>query len=248
MNKRPFRQLRNTALFFIIVPIIGLVVWFWQPRQSFVSIERTGCRGTCPVYQLTVWKNGRISYTGENHVHLIGEHKARISKELAHQLFADLEAVGVYELDDYTKRQATSHSFATVTIWDQGKFNRIEHYLGDFSAPRNVFTVELLISESVRELDLIAERTETVAGEVEIILSTEPAGCGFNLLLFCYRYKLTENAIWKKIDPELLSGLPLEENFEYLLTVEITHVHLSPNGNSYDELRVVEIIEKTAVP
>ncbi|MEM7336617.1 MAG: DUF6438 domain-containing protein [Chloroflexota bacterium] len=210
-------------------------------------IERTHCLGTCPVYQLTIWKDGRISYTGAHHVNHTGQYSSRIPSEEAEKLFDLLEVLDVYSLDDYSFYGATDSPTAYVTIWDQGKFNQIHHYFGDSTAPPNLFTIEKLIDDAVAEHDLVYRSARTFAGEIDIIVSTEPVECGSLNQEQCYRYKVVEQLLWKKLSPELLIGASLEPNLEYVLKVEMAHIVLSPGGHSYDEFRILDVISQTAV-
>jgi hypothetical protein len=47
---------------------------------SSIEVERRGCRGTCPVYQVTILRDGRVRFTGSRHVALVGLGTRRISR------------------------------------------------------------------------------------------------------------------------------------------------------------------------
>lgn len=47
----------------------------------FVTLQRTGCFGTCPDYTLTVFASGRIQYQGKAFVKLGGSHAGEIGPE-----------------------------------------------------------------------------------------------------------------------------------------------------------------------
>jgi hypothetical protein len=58
----------------------------WVPAQAVdlpddteIVLQRTGCLGTCPEYQLTIRADGSVVYEGRNHVHTKGVRKGKIS-------------------------------------------------------------------------------------------------------------------------------------------------------------------------
>jgi len=63
-----------------------------------ISLTRTGCYGTCPMYDLKIKANGVVEYTGRAHVKNIGNYKGTISKESADKLF---EKINNYNWSEY---------------------------------------------------------------------------------------------------------------------------------------------------
>lgn len=52
-----------------------------QPRDGaalLLAMERTPCEGTCPVYRVRVWTDGRVAYHGDWNVAVQGPREARL--------------------------------------------------------------------------------------------------------------------------------------------------------------------------
>lgn len=49
-----------------------------SPRLSSITLQRTGCMGSCPVYSLTLNDSGEATYSGHQFVPRIGVYKARV--------------------------------------------------------------------------------------------------------------------------------------------------------------------------
>ncbi len=45
-----------------------------------ITLERTGCYGTCPIYSLTIYGDGKVTYEGKRHVDNIGEFTGQLSQ------------------------------------------------------------------------------------------------------------------------------------------------------------------------
>jgi hypothetical protein len=45
------------------------------PADFSLSIQRTGCRGRCPIYQLSIDHTGKVVYTGERFTDLTGTYE-----------------------------------------------------------------------------------------------------------------------------------------------------------------------------
>jgi Domain of unknown function (DUF6438) len=48
---------------------------------SSIKLERTACLGTCPIYSVTIFSDGRLEYKGEMFVKAKGIHQETAAKE-----------------------------------------------------------------------------------------------------------------------------------------------------------------------
>ena len=48
--------------------------------SAIITLERTACYGTCPIYSLSIYKNGKTKYFGLEYVQQTGLHQSSISK------------------------------------------------------------------------------------------------------------------------------------------------------------------------
>ncbi|MFC1670936.1 DUF6438 domain-containing protein [Spirochaetota bacterium] len=109
-----------------------------------LSLERTMCYGTCPVYTVSVDDNGNIEYYGEMFVSKAGSHKWKVPKKTVTALNKLLTRYKFLSFkNSYTEYNATDMPSAIITIkTDDGKKKRVEHYHGDFNAPEELNEIE----------------------------------------------------------------------------------------------------------
>lgn len=63
-----------------------------ESKESFISLYRSGCFGTCPSYKVTINGDGSFLYFGRNYVDHLGSHIGVLSAENASLLFKDLKS------------------------------------------------------------------------------------------------------------------------------------------------------------
>jgi len=114
-----------------------------------ITLERTACYGTCPVYNLTIHGNGTVVYEGKRFVNITGIRTITISDGEVRQLISEFETIDYFSLNDnYTQKIATDMPSATTSISVNGKTKTISHYHGDTSAP----TVLILLEDKIDEI------------------------------------------------------------------------------------------------
>ena len=115
-----------------------------------ITLERTACFGTCPVYTLTINGDGTVIYEGKDFVKTGGRAETAISQDKVKQLISEFEKVDYFSLNDsYTERTITDAQTVITSITIDGKTKTIEHYYGDFSAPKQLTELEDKIDEIV---------------------------------------------------------------------------------------------------
>jgi hypothetical protein len=108
-----------------------------------ITLERTACFGTCPVYTLEVHGDGTVIYHGEKYVNMEGTHHGTISGQQFGQLLLDFSNIEFYSLKDrYVERMATDLPSAITSITINGQTKTVEHYHGDFTAPKKLMALE----------------------------------------------------------------------------------------------------------
>lgn len=107
------------------------------PADTLISLERTECFGTCPVYKVTISADGTVTFDGKRLVEKTGVAEGRISREEVGELIAGFEAANYFSLKDaYTPDSghcpevATDHPSANTSIRVGGKFKSVQHYHG----------------------------------------------------------------------------------------------------------------------
>lgn len=112
-------------------------------HELLASIERTACFGTCPMYRLTVYRDGTLEYEGEQFVKLTGKHTDTISPEQVAELDRLFAANGYFDLKDaYDDASVTDMPSCHTAYAQGGRTKTIRHYLGDMGAPEALGRIE----------------------------------------------------------------------------------------------------------
>ena len=92
------------------------------PADTKILLERTVCNGTCPVYKLTIYSDGKIEFFGEEFVNAIGQHVKTISQEKVALILTEVDSTNFFELNGkYDCFDWTDSSTAKITITKEGK-------------------------------------------------------------------------------------------------------------------------------
>jgi hypothetical protein len=84
-----------------------LAVAFWastaaQPPagpDAEITLERTACFGTCPVYSVRITGDGAVEYIGKQYVRVVGPARKRISVAAVQQLLEFIERAGYFQME-----------------------------------------------------------------------------------------------------------------------------------------------------
>ena len=71
-----------------------------QEREPVVTLRRTACLGTCPVYSLEIFADGFIRFVGTDFVQYTGERRAVVPREVVENLVAYLLKTDYLTLQD----------------------------------------------------------------------------------------------------------------------------------------------------
>jgi hypothetical protein len=114
-----------------------------------ITLERTACYGTCPMYKLTITGNGTVLYEGRDFVDVKGEQTSSISPAQVQDLVDAFEQANFLSLRDYTDQKVTDSPSAITSLTINGKTKTVNHYYGDDSAPQELTDLESKIDEIV---------------------------------------------------------------------------------------------------
>lgn len=109
-----------------------------------ITLERTACRGICPVYKLTIYEDGRVIYEGEEFVSVTGKQTSRISSDKVKELIDEFYKIDYFSLKDRYEALITDlpTTITSIAIGEQTK--RVENYAG---APKKLNELETKIDE-----------------------------------------------------------------------------------------------------
>jgi TolA-binding protein len=100
------------------------------PNDLNISLERTSCFGSCPVYKVSISNDGTVIFDGQSYVNKIGITKSSITIEAVQGLYNDFEKHDVFnlngrfdEMEDYGDAP-----FAITSIRANGRLKTIKRY------------------------------------------------------------------------------------------------------------------------
>jgi hypothetical protein len=132
--------------------------------SAAVTLERTPCFGSCPVYLVTTSGSGAVRFEGKSHVSHAGSAVGRIPKARLDSLLAELETAGYFDFEEhYTPgspacgNTATDLPTVTTSVSLHGRIKRIEHYRGCAGAPRALSRLEERIDEVLNTAQWIGQ-------------------------------------------------------------------------------------------
>ena len=108
------------------------------------------CYGPCPIYKLTIFGDGEVVYVGEGFVREVGIRVSSITERKVKNLIKRFEKIGYFRLKkSYDHMMWTDAPSAITSLRIGKKTKRIDHYLGDESAPEELIELEDAIDCSV---------------------------------------------------------------------------------------------------
>jgi hypothetical protein len=130
-------------------------------KEVVITLERTECFGTCPVYRLTVYGYGAVIYEGIRFSQVQGTMKTTISEEKIKHLVSEFQKLDYFSLrESYEERNVTDMPFAITSLTINGNKKTVRHYHGDLSTPKELTELEDKIDEIVNTNQWIKSSTQ----------------------------------------------------------------------------------------
>ena len=123
--------------------------------QVLYSIEKTPCFGTCPVFEMRIYKSGLIVYRGVRHVAQIGVFESQLTESTMNLL-----AQKVVESDfESFSSIYPEHGFRIPdfpeTITHVAFGNQLHKVINNHEAPRALLEFESILIDLVDQLDWV---------------------------------------------------------------------------------------------
>jgi hypothetical protein len=119
-----------------------------------LTLERGPCFGTCPVYAVTLGRDGSVRFEGRRFVSDTGISTGTVPRARVDSLLAELQSAGYFEFaDSYRSGDAVCRRYATdlptviTEVRLDGRVKRIEHDRGCAEAPAALSLLENRIDE-----------------------------------------------------------------------------------------------------
>ena len=126
-------------------------------RAVTITMERTPCFGSCPVYRLELDSSGKVVYEGRGFVKERGRREATIPAADVQALAKEIEAAGFFALRDNYPPDATDNASVITTVTIDGKSKRIEHDLSSSTAPAALEGLYRRIDDVARSKQWVGE-------------------------------------------------------------------------------------------
>lgn len=150
----------------IVICLVAVIAVIWkanqpttadEPDEVVITLERTPCFGNCPVYKLTIQGDGTLNYEDRTYmyeekdpVEAVFGVETTISRDKVKEIISEFEKAKYFSLNDrYMERTITDAETVITSITINGNTKTIEHYRGDFSAPKKLTKLEDRIDEIV---------------------------------------------------------------------------------------------------
>lgn len=121
-------------------------------HELIATLERTECHGFCPVYEVSIYRDGAVEYQGTRHVKVVGPATGHVDPaQIAalDQLFQSHGYLGFQ--DSYTAHTVTDLPSIKTSYTPAGQPKKsVDHYRGDRSAPEALTEVENGIDQIVK--------------------------------------------------------------------------------------------------
>jgi hypothetical protein len=119
-------------------------------KNAIITLERTPCFGSCPVYKLTVYGTGRVVYEGTKNVNVVGNRESTLSNEQIMALIERFIGIDYFSLNDsYQAFMVSDMPSAITSMQMDGKMKTVQHYHGDKTAPEVLTELEDFIDQTV---------------------------------------------------------------------------------------------------
>lgn len=154
-------SLATLLLFFVTCRLAAA-----DERPLSISLERTGCFGSCPSYVLTILADGGVTFEGRQDVKSKGVFRKKLAPAKLAPIFQKIEEIHFWELEDsYRTKKNPDGSISMitdlptryVTVQSSTKSKRVEDYYG---APPGIHELERLMDEIAGVSEWIGEPNE----------------------------------------------------------------------------------------
>lgn len=132
-------------------------------RNPAISMQRTPCFGTCPVYTVRIFDDGLVEYTGTRFVKVAGDQSWRIEPAAVRALFADIDKAGFFEMRDEYTAPVTDHATTYVTVQSGARRKSVTDY---FNAPPALKEIEQRIDDVSGVLRYVRDDNERLDGAI----------------------------------------------------------------------------------
>lgn len=121
-----------------------------KDKITEISMERTVCAGTCPIYTVTFKSDGTAVYEGKEFVDKIGTYVGKVDEIEFKRLAFLIEKLNFLGLKDNYSIPVADHANVIITVNYEDKVKGVDNY-GD-AGPVEVWAIEKVIDAMVEDI------------------------------------------------------------------------------------------------
>ncbi len=138
-----------------------------------ITLERTGCFGSCPGYTVSVSTDG-IVFDGRNYVVASGKHVDTVVPDDVRELVKRFIAADFYSMDDVYRAGVTDSPTYLLSIAIDGHAKQVEDYVGSWEG------MPAVITELEDEVDTFARTERWVKGSDGLVAALQAERFNFH--------------------------------------------------------------------
>jgi hypothetical protein len=103
-----------------------------QPAAAapVITLERTACHGTCPIYRLAIFADGKVQYEGLDFVDVKGMQTGALTPDQVNELISTFKDADYFNLKDEYKAPVTDLATTITSFTQDGKTKTVTNYGG----------------------------------------------------------------------------------------------------------------------
>jgi ankyrin repeat protein len=137
-----------------------------------ITLERTGCFGSCPSYTVRVSTSG-IEFNGRGFVVAVGKHAAKVDPAAVRELAKKFIADDFYSMEPVYRAGVTDNPTYVLSIDVDGRQWQVEDYVGSWVGMPEV------ISDLEDDVDAFAQTKRWIAGADGLVDALKAEGFNF---------------------------------------------------------------------
>lgn len=135
--------------------LMGFVIVLWSCSTTksieelttddiIISMNKGGCFGSCPIYELDIYNNGHCEFTGIDHCYKLGKHTLQLTKEKLKSLKSEFKEANLYQYDDFYESQIPDLPTITISYFEKDTSKTI---VGKRERPSQVHKLQFLLEQ-----------------------------------------------------------------------------------------------------
>ena len=105
--------------------------------KPWLTLERTGCLGICPIFTVRVFRDGRVEFLGTKFVVAVGPQRGKVLQPSLNRLRQRVANANLAKLpaDCCSSFDVSDQPWTNLEVADGSGVTRVRHYHGSTSAP-----------------------------------------------------------------------------------------------------------------